>query len=561
MPRRTLRWPAALAGLIGLGWGLYVLLPPEPNWTLNDCCQIDLRLADQGLLLTWHGDGADGCPHHPPLVLRDIRTGEPIRAVVDENSHSYSYLSPGGGWVAGVHADGRTVGVAPVQGGPPRIVTLVEGEFPNWCDLSPDGSILAVQLHSRKNDIDDFRYAIFDTTSGKEQASLQGRRRAQFTPDGKFLVILLIVHDEDESRLKVWDVRKGDWVIDYGPIAGTNGKIRISPDGRTLLGTFPIGDREFETAVWDLRTFQRTPLPVKTEYHWRHAVSASGRAVMLSRRPNWKSHVAVWDPEAGSWIFQFHAEESGHEVVLSADGKRLLFRSFPGGDMKCFTVFDVDTGRSLWSITEPAHMFLDEPAPVFSSDNQTLVIYRGFRQPLHADFVDVNTGKLLASLPIARAGWDAQGVVTMTTLSNRVQVVDVFQPSRLIGPWTEWLPQFLQPADSGVDELMVIDLYARTVRARFPKREGEFHFFDEGRSIITAPARNGGALTPGPVCCYDVPGHGPWRYVVGIPAALAGLIAGLATLRKIRLVRGLKQHLPVGQGRSDEMAKLGAAHA
>src|SRR5262249_19832653 len=55
---------------------------------------------------------------------------------------------------------------------------------------------------------------------------------------------------EDESRLNVWDVRNTRWAIDYGPTAGVNGKITVSPDGRTLLGTFPVENHEFETAVW-----------------------------------------------------------------------------------------------------------------------------------------------------------------------------------------------------------------------------------------------------------------------------------------------------------------------
>src|SRR5262249_55808653 len=156
-----------------------------------------------------------------------------------------------------------------------------------------------------------------------------------------------------------WDVRNGNWAIDYGPIAGTNGKISVSPDGRTLIGTFPVENHEFETAVWDLRTFQRVALPIKTQYHWQHAVAENGRVVMLSRRPHWQSHIAVWDPDAGSWIFQLDAELVGRKALLSRDGKRLLCQT-SGGDLKCLSVFDVDTGKRLWSITEPAHMFVEE---------------------------------------------------------------------------------------------------------------------------------------------------------------------------------------------------------
>jgi hypothetical protein len=529
--KRLITWTTCLASLIALGWGLYVFVPPEPTWTLEGCCQVDMTLADQGLLLTWHGDGADGFPNHPSLILRDIRTSAPIRTVFDEKSHRYTYLSVGCEWVAGVPEDGRTVCVVPVKGGPERIVALGDGESPNWCNLASDGSVLAVQLHSWKNDLDHWRYAIFDTVTGKEQASLPGRRSAQFTPDGKLLIILLMVNGEDESRLKVWDVRNGNWAIDYGPIAGTNGRITVSPDSRTLLGTFPIANGEFETAVWDLRTFQRVPLPTNTNYHWQHAVSNSGRAAIRCVRAHWKSHVAVWDPDTGSWIFQFESEVMGRQVLLSGDGKRLIYQTLLDGDTKSLAVFNVDTGRRLWTVTEPVHRFIDEPGPMFAADDRTLLIYRGWGQPLHADFVDVDTGRLLASLPVAREGWDARGALTVTALSNRVHVVNVLPPP-LVGPWLERVPEFLRPADQGLDELVVIDLERRTIRARVPGPDVERHYFDGGRHVITVPGRNGGALCNGCVCCYELPGHSPWRYFAGIPAAVGGSLMGLATIRK-----------------------------
>jgi hypothetical protein len=306
--------------------------------------------------------------------------------------------------------------------------------------------------------------------------------------------------------------------------------VGVSLDGRSLIGTFLIDD-EYETVVWDLETFQRTPMRLKHAHHWKHAVSENGRAAIFCPTRDWKSHIAVWDPHTHSWILEFDADGHGGHVLLSRDGKRLFVQTSVAGEIRTMTMLDVDTARKLWSVTEQQNPFWNnEPLPTFTDDDQTLVVYRGWNQPLHTAFLDVATGKQLASVFLApEAAW--QDALVTITPDKRAHVVDVQRVRRSAGPWLEWL-QALLHLDEGYEERLVIDLEERRLRGRMRSMVENPHYLNGARRALTVPAPLGTGWTPGPVCCWDFPGHGPWRWVVGIPTALGGLIVAAAMLRE-----------------------------
>ena len=522
--------------MIGLGWGLYVFVPPDPLWQLDNCVYAHPHLAKRFMLLTCDESNAY---NRGPLVLRDFHTGQPLRSFFDEKVSYWVTLSHNGEWIIGSDAETGALRIAAVAGGPEKVIKLPEGESPSisWCDLSPDGTLLAAELHSHNNnDGDVYRHAIIDTHSGKELASWPGDGTARFTVDGRFLIVIAGDNAKQESRLKVWDARQRHWVIDFGTFAGIsrswNRSLGISPDGRTLIGAFANGEDESEAAAWDLETFKRTPLKLDHSFRWRqNAFSDVGRvAVLMSNREDWKFHVAVWDPDVRGWK-QTASEEHGQQVLLSRDGKRLFVRSWCAPEMKTLAMYDVATGRRLWSISEPAHPFWQEPAPMFTPDDRVLMIYRGWKQPLYAAFLDVDTGKEVAAAPIAPAdSWtDAQVTVS---LDGSAHVVDVQRQSRWNGPWVDWLPAFLG-LEEGFEERFVIDLETRSMRGRLRHRPDVTHYFDGGRRGITISASlHDGSWKPQSIVCWELPGHGPWRWVGGVPAALGGLIVAAAGVRR-----------------------------
>ena len=526
-------WAGFLVALIGLGGGLFLLLPPEPLWRLDGGQRIDATLADRSLFVTW-------LDFTPGIVLRDLHTGQPIRTLFADIQHGCGLTYSGDGkWIARTKPETAELRMANLADGTERTISFRPGEYTISHYFSPDGSLVIVDRYTVTNEIERYRTVLIETATGKQIAETPGYiyDSVQFTPDGRLLLVRL--SDGDKPCLKAWDVGKREWVFQLDGASSVGRREHfISPDGRTIIDKRQREGNEHGWDLWDLQNFQRALVGPKGAKLRQWSFSDDGRRVAIVHREKnlWRYHFDVWDMDTKRYLYQMDANHFGGEAVLSPDGKRLAVQTFAladTGDLKFLVVIDLETGRRLWQQRDLANPVNGEPAPAFGHDGRTVIIYRGGRDALRAEFHDPQTGAMIAYLPIAPiGGWtDYSATVSKDRRTHLVELQRTTVPTW----WDEWLPKGLQRADENHTELGVIDVETQRIRARWPCREGdESTLLEGGRLLLTTVAEAADGMKPGHVCCWELPAHPAWRWVIGIPATLGGLVAAVVMVRRRR---------------------------
>src|SRR5438128_8434098 len=76
--RRWLGWTLFAAMLVGLGWALYELLPPEPRWSLNEPLRVT-AFSNDGRFVISHGWNLDNPSKYTgPIQVRDAASGDVV---------------------------------------------------------------------------------------------------------------------------------------------------------------------------------------------------------------------------------------------------------------------------------------------------------------------------------------------------------------------------------------------------------------------------------------------------------------------------------------------------
>jgi hypothetical protein len=531
--RRRFAWTILLLALAALGVLLYFLLPPAPRWRLDGCGAVDFTLADRPMFLTWPNATSQWLG---PAILRDLDTGEPIRTFFAEIEHArWVVLSPNGRWIACTDADTGALHVAAVADGTERRIAFHPADSVQFIHVAPDGALVAVRLRCVKGGRNHYRLALFETDTGKQLAEVPGALLdAQFVLDGALLVVS--VHDGDDNLVKGWDICNRRWAPELDDSDPSIWRVHaIGPDGRTLVAEHAASSKEPRWTVWDMQLLSPAIVGPAGSRLLGVSFASNGRRTAITHGKKHEWHVDVWDAGTQQRVCHFDTD-SRSDVVLSPDGKRLALQATIYGDdpVRTLTILDVDTGRRVTEHRAAAHMFWAEPAPAFGPDGRSVVLYRGWHEPLHADILDTNTGALLASLPLAPTdAWaDASVTVAPDRRSHAVQVTYSSVPAAW---WHEWVPQPLRPPSNGFADLIIIDVDRGHVTARKRLADSEQAVvLDGGRLLMTylRDADNNGE--PGYICCWDLPQRTAWHWVIGIPAALGLMVVGAAIVRRWR---------------------------
>jgi WD40 repeat protein len=168
--------------------------------------------------------------------------------------------------------------------GPTGLVTCVA--------FSPDGKRIA------SGDING-KVRVWDARTGQQLLDLQGHRgqvlSVAFSPDGKRIASGSGVFPPTPGELKVWDAQSGQQLFD---LKGAGGSLAFSPDGQRLASACVEGS----VRLWDPQTGQEVlTLPGPTGGATAVCFSTDGRrlatASTYQEGKEWRGEVKVWDAD------------------------------------------------------------------------------------------------------------------------------------------------------------------------------------------------------------------------------------------------------------------------
>ncbi len=271
--RRVLGWPMFALLVAGIGWGLYVWLPPEPRW-VNPWSFDEARYSPDGttVLVTRNQDSPEA-----RLELWDVRSGAVVASYGNWTGHVWTdAVSPDFRWWAGVVGESEEnksqapqLHIVDLTTGARREIGVVldEGEV-NFSGLkfSPNGSVLAFQSWSPSRPMEGplrGHSLLFDVATGVPQGRLLDRSlRPAFTADSRYYL-----HDwlaGDEIELRAWDIEAQKPAPPLKPV----GRIRSpSPNGRYVASVAEglPGDRAM-LWLWDVGAGTQQALGAERPY-------------------------------------------------------------------------------------------------------------------------------------------------------------------------------------------------------------------------------------------------------------------------------------------------------
>lgn len=271
--------------------------------------------------------------------VRDVATGEEVRAVAGCNVGSAVALSPDGKRLAAACSDPQgAVFVWDADTGKLlRLLTGLKQEVRSLA-FAPDGGRLAAE--------DQHTVLIWDAATGE-----RGRRwrlpggafpgttegPVGFSPDGKEIAC------GTHRTLCFWDLATGEQKRAYARHRGPVSRVAFTPDGRGLL----TGSQDGTAALWDLVTGrQRRLFGADGDGAFSPALSSDGRRLVALDR---ELALRAWDAATGEALPQFedHHSHAG-AVALSPGGDLLATLDGKGGGTA--RLWDVATGKVVRSV-------------------------------------------------------------------------------------------------------------------------------------------------------------------------------------------------------------------
>jgi WD40 repeat protein len=257
--------------------------------------------------------------------------------------------------------------------------------------FSPDGTRLASASP------DDQTVRVWDVRTGKEIGRpLPGTVYAlAFSPDGRRLAAGGgdVLATAKPGTLAVWDVERGQKVLDCPGHSRFVFSVAFSPDGKRLasLSADPRGGERGEVKVWDAATGQElASFRGPEDYLQTVAFSPDGRRLLLG---GIGETVEVVEALTGKQVKSFRGRV-GAFAVFSPDGRQVAAGCADG----TLLIWDVESGRQLLTVRAHSGNVSDL---AYSPDGSRLAtagldLFRGKGQ---VKLWDVSTGKELLALP------------------------------------------------------------------------------------------------------------------------------------------------------------------
>jgi hypothetical protein len=538
------RWGLFAITLIGLGWFLHVLLPPEPRWTMVTRPMKVLASNDNQLIrYGHHGDEQSASS----LQFLDLARGREVHRMITDG------------------ADFRESGQSKCER---FFVGLVKSDKPEverirWVDLkerrewnvrvrlekfesalfSPGCDVVA--LRQRQVGVPDAAYALVDTSTGRMLDRFQipvvapadpndlGDWNASppdgtFTRDGSTFAVTYTTNGTQHIRLV--NTRTGKaMILDNARL------LSLSKDSRCLVAE-RTGARAW---IWDL-ALQKWRCRIEGDIAPVITFSPDNRLIAFAEHESKKvTPIRFIDAQTGKSHWQFHFTDrrwlpgrppSEYEA-FSPDSRLFLMTAQPQSWRLRLILCDVQKKLRLWERTWRDDWGCE---PLFTPDSRTVIA--AFADAGRVEILDAETGQSRFTIPLGRSTELAADL----TGDGRTLVVAQRGPmgSSFWGELRErfFAPEFEQPCIFNVYDVET----GRELGGLRTEQPLMWGTSKDRRSLVLFYG-NGGHTSPSTsttIHCWDIPPGKPLRWVLGVPLGigLVGLM-GAAWRRRRRTLR------------------------
>jgi hypothetical protein len=343
-----------------------------------------------------------------------------------------------------------------------------------------------------------------------------------FSGDGSAL--LLHYHDADKTaHICALSTRTGQAVTLIGGTA-----LAVAPDARCVIayrGDDGVWVGDLTDGSWRCRLEQaRSDKAQQVE----HQLIVEYRAFQRERL---RFRTALWrfrsndgklrkTARVTTWV-DLENEVAFDGPVFSPDGRCVLWRELGKAGQEWFVLYDVHTGEPRWRRTWTAQA----GRPLFSRDSLRIIVPRpGTGQ---VEVLDATTGATLRSIALpAPLGNDPQFTWDGRTLTVAATLPDE-EPHWVWKKVLDWLPERAEPAPMMIVHICDVAT-GEWVGEAMCEQTGAWWLTDDRRSLIAVYGENDETGPVGTIIrCWDVPPRKPLRWILGVPAALGGVLVSL----------------------------------
>jgi hypothetical protein len=344
-------------------------------------------------------------------------------------------------------------------------------------------------------DADDLRYICAVSTRTGKAITLDGSSVLAVAPDSR-----CIIADRGDDGVWVADLADGTWRCSIGqprPPGTAVRQERVHADSGTIAYSYYK-----RVGTLHLRGRRRT------------AVVRTWSALMSPKSGKWTgAPINLW----------FHVDGllPGGGPLFAPDARRVVCREGRDAASAALTCYDVQTGQRLWRRSwqaAPANMS-------YTPDSRHILVRQSNTDEV--EVLDAATGATERTIALPGiASHDATMVCDGRTLTTGVTLPDM-ERFWLWDKILEWLPE--QPEPESRMAVRVFDFATGApVAEAFCAQTNEWWLTEDRQSLITVyQDSDDTGVVESVIQCWDLPQHKPLRWIVGVPAALGGVVVSL----------------------------------